>query len=227
MARRAKTARRTRTVTADFKGVDSSGGRVHIPEGDYLMRVDSADQEESREGNEMIHWIFEGLEGKSEKKKFHVYTSLLPEALWKLRGLLEALGVEVPDSELDIDLDEMIDLELICSVTDEEYENKISSKVTDWEAAEEEKPSKPARGRAKKEEEEEIDEKPARRKRARNGGGKAVKVSSDEVRAMDEDELADLIDKHSLGVDLAKERTPRKKIAAVIEALEAEDLLEE
>lgn len=266
MARRAKrTARRSRIVSVDFEGVDVSGGRFRIPEDDYLMKVAEASQEESREGNDMIKWVFEGLEGKAKGKKFFVYTSLLPEALWKLRGLLEALGQDVPDSAYDIDLDELIDLELVCSVTDEEYENKMSSKVTDWQPAEEaEEEEKPKRGRRAKDEEEEEEEekpvrrtrraakdeeeeeekparrgrraaaeeeeeeeKPARRKSANGKGRRVVKVSAEEVRGMDEDEMSELIEKHGLEVDLGEHRTPRKKIAAVVAALEEAELLDE
>ena len=53
------------------------------------------------------------------------------------------------------------------------------------------------------------------------------KVSADEVKEMDEKELADLIKKHKLSVDLKKITKASKRLAAVIDALESKDLLAE
>lgn len=53
------------------------------------------------------------------------------------------------------------------------------------------------------------------------------KVSSDEVNEMNEDDLEDLIEQHDLEVELDKHRTLKKKRAAVLDALEEADLLED
>jgi hypothetical protein len=49
-------------------------------------------------------------------------------------------------------------------------------------------------------------------------------LSEDEVREMDEKELASLVKKHSLKIDLAKYPKLGKKIAAVIDALEKPEM---
>jgi hypothetical protein len=235
-----KTARRAAkksTVEIDFTGVESGGGGFKIKEGPYLMAVEGVEDTESDAGNQMFKWTFVGKEGAARGKKFYQYTVYdPPDSLWKLRGLLEALGVEVPDGPMDLDLEEMVDLELIGIVSDEEYQNKVSSKMTDFEPVggeeEEEEDEKPKAKRGKngkpaeEEEEEEEDEKP--KKGAKKKKTKELEaVSAEEVKAMDEDELEELVGKYELDVDLTKLKTARRKATAVIAALEEKELLTE
>src|SRR5487761_2301121 len=110
MARAA--VKKGRVISVDMEGVSSEGGgSFHIPEGDYGMKVVEVTEETSKSGNEMLKWVFEGTEGKAKGKTFWLYTTLTPESLWKLKQTLEALGVEVPDSAMDLDLDELEGLE--------------------------------------------------------------------------------------------------------------------
>jgi Protein of unknown function (DUF669) len=209
----ARAARRKTTISVDFEGVDleGGGGSFHIPEGDYRMKVISAEKGTSKNDNEQIEWKFEGLEGKAKGKKFYFYTTLTPESLWKLGQTLEALGLQVPDSSMDIDLEELIDLECIGVVEDDEYQGKVKSKLQSVTAVEEEET--PARGK----------DKPGKGKPSK----KAQKIDESEVKAMAEDELAELIEKHELDVELRSHKTLRRKADAVIEALKENDLLEE
>jgi hypothetical protein len=230
MARASRTARRQRSkgVNIDFTGVESGGGGgFHIKEGSYLMKVSAVEDTESDKGNSMFKWTFEGVEKAAKGKKFYLYTVYdPPDSLWKLRSLLEALGQEVPDGPMDVDIDELVDLELIGHVEDEEYEGKTRSKMNDFssvdgdEAGEEEE----------EEEEKEEEEKPARGRAAKKAAAKKGKktletVSEDEVKAMDDDEMADLVERYDLDVDLKEHKTPRRKASAIVAALEEKDLL--
>lgn len=195
-----------RTIEVDFTDVSSSGGGgFHIPEGEYSMKVESVELGVSSNDNEQIEWQFKGTEGKAKGKIFYFYTPLLEQALWKLRQTLEGLGVEVPDSAMDIELDELVDLECTGIVEDDEYQGKTRSKLVGLVSQEEDA------GSGKK--------KP-------NGKGKIIKVSEDEVKDMSEDELESLVNKHELDVDLSDYKILRKKSAAVIAALEEANLLE-
>jgi hypothetical protein len=241
MARTARTARKkSKAVEIDFEGVDSGGGGFHIKEGSYLMKCTGCEDTESDAGNAMFKWEFTGQEKAAKGKKFYIYTVYdPPTSLWKLRSLLEALGQEVPDGPMEVDPDEMIDLELIGHVTDEEYDGKTNSKMTDFssvdgdEEEEEEEEEKPVRGRKKKpaakdeEDEEEEEEKPKRgaaKKKAR-GKKELEALSADEVKAFDEDEMAEVVEKYELEVDLDEHKTPRRKASAIIAALEEKELL--
>lgn len=234
MATRNRRKAKDRVVNIDFEGVEAGGGGFKIPEGDYRMKVKEVEDTESDAGNSMFKWTFEGIEGKSKGKLFYLYTVYdPPESLWKLRSLLEALGQEVPDGPLDLDLDEMVDLEIIGTVGDEEYKDKITSKLQDFspvdgEEEEEEEEEKPKRGKkrgAKEEPEEEEEEKPARGKKKKAGKKELEAKTADEVKAMDDDEMAELIEQYDLDVDLKEHKTPRRKASAIITALEEKELL--
>src|SRR5690606_38008828 len=105
--------------------------------------------------------------GRHEGKTVYDNCSLQPQALWRLRGVLEALGEEVPDSEMDIDLDDLAGKQMMGTIEHEEYRNKPKARLTDMWPVDEEKGEKeeeeedrPSRRRARDEEEDE--EKPSR-----------------------------------------------------------------
>jgi len=231
-----------RTVSLDFTDVEAGGGGFKIPEGSYRMKVKEVEDTESDAGNSMFKWTFEGLEKKAKGKKFYLYTVYdPPDSLWKLRSLLEALGQDVPDGPLDLDLDEMVDLEIIGEVGDEEYQNKITSKLQDFSSVDGadgddgdgDDDEKPARGKKKRGAKEEADEddddgKSARGKKKPAGKGKKLDaISAEEVKAMDDDEMAETVEKYDLDVELKDHKTPRRKASAIIAALEEKELLAE
>jgi hypothetical protein len=222
MARAAKSrAKKSNVISLDFEGVESGGGGFKIPEGEYLMKVIKVEDTESDAGNSMFKWTFEGQEKKAKGKKFYLYTVYdPPDSLWKLKSLLEALGTEVPDGALDLDLDEMVDLELIGQVGDEEYQGKTTSKLQDFS---------PVDGDGDGGEEEvDEDEKPAKgaKKVAKKGKTKELEaVSADEVKGMDDDDMQELVEKYELDVDLSEHKTPRRKASAIVAALEEKELL--
>lgn len=216
MARRATASKSATVRTVKTKGAErGGGGSTHIPEGDYAMKCVDAKWDESENGNEMIAWVFQGTEGKAKGKKFYFYTVNNENSMWKMIETLEALGIECPeDEDLEVDVKELIGLEGIAAVEDDEYEGKTRSKITRFVPSEGD------------DEEEEEEEKPAKAAKANGKAKKVVKTSADEVNEMDEDDLETLIGKHELEVDLSDHKILRKKRAAVIAALEENDLLE-
>jgi len=211
MARKPK---KGRTISVDFEGVDMSGGTgFHIPEGDYKMKVKSVEEAVSKNDNDQLKWVFTGLEGKAKNKDFYYYTPLTEESLWKLGLTLTALGQDVPDSAMDIDLDELEGLECTGNVIDDEYQGKTRSKLQSVDPLDDA-------------DDDAADTKSPAKKAAKNGKAAAkVKLEADEVKAMTEDELEELIEKHELEVDMSEHKTLRRKAAAVVAALEEGDLL--
>jgi hypothetical protein len=214
----ARKAKKSNVISLDFEGVESGGGGFKIPEGEYLMKVIKVEDTESDAGNSMFKWTFEGQEKKAKGKKFYLYTVYdPPDSLWKLKSLLEALGTDVPDGALDLDLDEMVDLELIGQVGDEEYQGKTTSKLQDFSPVDgeggDDGDDKPA------------DKKGAKKTVAKKGKKELEAKSADEVKAMDDDEMQELIDTYELDVDLSEHKTPRRKASAIVAALEEKDLL--
>lgn len=124
------------SITAEFGHKDakgSGGGGVRIPEGDYLAKIIKAEQKEAKTGSQMIVWTFKILEGKYKGKKIKDNSVLVPKALFRLRNLLEALGVKVPEKTVKINFAKYVGEEIGLTIVDgEEYKNKIRSEVGDF-----------------------------------------------------------------------------------------------
>src|SRR5690348_16214678 len=117
-------------VEVDFTGVESGGGRVHVPEGDYALKIAKTALKKGQDsGNPFIEITFEISKGDQSKKKLFDNFSLTKQSLWKLRGLLEACGKQVPQKAVKLDLHKMISWECAGAAADEEYEGKKKSSL--------------------------------------------------------------------------------------------------
>lgn len=174
-----------RLVTIDFEGVESGGGKIHVPEGDYKFEVTKISTKKGSESGKPV--LFFNLKLNSGPKNGNGKTlrhscSLQKQALWNLRNLLEACGKEVPSKAVKIDLDKLIGLEGAVSIVDGEYEGKTTSEVATFyplsdfgntgddieeESEEEEETPKKKKSKPAEEEEEteEEEEKPRKKKK--------------------------------------------------------------
>lgn len=276
-------------VVVNFKGVES---RRTPPEGDYKCRVLEATSGVSSNKNDQIEVVAEIASGEYKGQKLYLNFALVEQALWKLHAFLTALGMDVPEDELEIDLSELVDEEFMGVVTHETYNGKKRAKLTDFDSLEnykgdddedeeeddedekpkkgkksapakkskskkskkddddedededdededeDEKPSKKSKSKSSKksksddddedEDDEDEDEKPAKKgKKASSKKSKKKTYDRDDVEDMDEDELEELIEESGIDVDLDDYKKLPKKIAAVIEALEEADLLDD
>lgn len=219
---RSSSRKKSNSISIDLSKVE---GRVNFTEGDHLLEVVEVTQEEGQKAP-YLSWQFRAVEGESEGAVVYNNTSLSEQSLWNLRTCLEALGVEIPDDEFDLDFDELVGLTMMGSIELETYEGKKRPRLTDFWAAEEaveEKPAKKARGAKAKAEEDEPEEKPKRGAKAK---AKAEpEITEEDVNDMSEDELGDVIEEHKLDVDLDDFKTLRKQRAAVIDALQEAGVL--
>lgn len=120
-------------IKIDFsKEEEGGGGRVRLPEGDYRVKITGVKPETSQAGNPMLVWTLQITEGKYKGKKLTDRTALTPKALWRVRALLEALGISPPKKLVSLDPAKLIGKELGVTLTDDEYEGKINSKVSDF-----------------------------------------------------------------------------------------------
>lgn len=277
-------------VNVNFKGVES---RRTPPEGDYKCRVLEAAAGTSGAGNEQIEFIAEIASGEYKGQKLYLYCPLQENSLWKLHAFLTALGVDVPEDDMDIDLSELVDEEFMGVITHETYNGRKRAKLTDFDSIdnydgddsdddededdkksskkskakkgkskpaddeddddddEDEAPKKGKKSKSKKsdDEDEDDDEDEAPKKKGRGkksksddddededdepkskkgkGKKKPKKYDRDDIEDMDEDELQEVIDESGIDVDLDDIKKLSKKVAAVIEALDDEDLLDE
>lgn len=194
MARR--TQSKKRIVSVDFTDVET---RVVVPAGEYPIEVTEVVQKTSESsGNDYLNWVMEVTEGKFKGKKLYYITSLVPEALWNLRGLLEALGIEVPSSPMDLDLDDLAGRTGIAVVEEETYKGKPQSRVVDIYTEGEE---------------------------GARGDSDSESYTEEQIDAMDDDEVKELAEQHD--IDLSKAKTASKRKVALIEGLTEAGLIQE
>lgn len=153
-------------VTVDFSGVESGGGRA-VDDGEYLAEVTSVSEEESSEGNPYLGWKWKIIEaGDAKGATIYDNTSLQPQALWRLKGLLEVLGFDIPDSAMTIDLKGLVGKKAKLEITNEEYRGKQKPRVTAFNGASEAAASKaksklkPGEGDEPDDEDEDEDDSP-------------------------------------------------------------------
>lgn len=126
----------------DLKNLPEGGGsKFRVPEGDYLFKVKSVSLGTSQAGKKMFTWEFVGVEGKVKGKVLKEYTSLAPNALWKLRDVIEAITGRIPGAadvkKLLQYCKKLVGKEVGITLEDDEFTNdkgktSISSKASDF-----------------------------------------------------------------------------------------------
>lgn len=118
------------SVNLDLSGVEV--GRKAIPEGTYAVVVNKAELTKSREGNNMIKLEFEVTEGPHKGAKLFENCSLQPQALFKLKGVMLALGMDIPNGSFDLDTNDLVGLNCEVEVGHETYEGKKRARILEY-----------------------------------------------------------------------------------------------
>lgn len=136
MARRGGTSGSSRSsskdIEVDFKGVET-GGRT--PEdGPYCLEVTEVEQDKGADSGEpYLKWEFQVVDDPKFKgcKVWH-NTSLQPQALFNLKSVLVALGVEVPEGKLKLKLEEYVGMRCGAELVAETYKGKKKAKPVEF-----------------------------------------------------------------------------------------------
>lgn len=171
------------SVTVNMEGVES-GGRT-IDDGWAHGRIKEAELTESKQGNEMFNLKWEAQRGKVKATVFD-HIVLTANALWKLRNLLEACGVDVPEGDMKLSEEDLVDLECEIEITNEEYEGKERPRVTAYKAAESE--SEEDDDEEEDDEEEDEEEEDEDEEEDEEEEEQPKKKATSKRRAKDEDE---------------------------------------
>lgn len=123
-------------IKLNFEGVET--GYKAVPEGVYEVRVKEIETGTSQAGAPKLDFKFEIISGKNKGSILFYTCSLQPQALFKLKVVLEALGFEIPEGNFNLDVDELIDLECSVEVAHETYEGKKRAKIVEFIGSEDE-----------------------------------------------------------------------------------------
>lgn len=174
----------SRKMKLDFTGVESY---ERAAEGRHVVKIATADLKQSQGGNDMIVVAFEVTKGDSKGARVYENYPLVETALWKLKGMLQAIGMKA-DGKVQLDLDKLVGKVCEIEVKHEEYDGKIRARVDSVyklraassdddeieeenededdgfdEDEEDEEEEKPVKKSSKKEEPKKADKKPAKK----------------------------------------------------------------
>lgn len=198
MATKSRKGRSSSSVNVDLSGVEAS--RKAIPEGTYEVVVNEANQKSSRDGNPMISFEFEVTEGAHKGAKLYENCSLQPQALFKLKSVLLALGMDIPNKAFDLNLRDLIGLTCEVEVGHEVYEGKKRARILQYNDPEESQ-------------EEDSDD-----------GEESVE---DKLSELDFDELKDLAKDLDISPsDIKKAKKSKALIDLIMDSSDEDDILE-
>lgn len=156
MATKSRKGRSSSSVNVDLSEVEVS--RKAIPEGTYEVVVNEAKTANSREGNPMIAFEFEVAEGAHKGAKLYENCSLQPQALFKLKSVLLALGMDIPNKAFDLNLRDLVGLTCEVEVGHEVYEGKKRARILQYNDPEEVQDEDSDEEEGKKSVEDRLDE---------------------------------------------------------------------
>lgn len=139
-------------IKVDFTGVTADGGGKLIDEGPQLFELVGVEEKEGSEsGKDYLEFKLQASEGDADGTVVYDNMSLQPQALWKLRGFMEAAGIPTEDGPMQLDIEgDFIGVMVMGDVIHEEYKNKPKNRIQGYSPAEEPEPATPAAGSKKK-----------------------------------------------------------------------------
>lgn len=148
---RTKRRRTSMIKMPDFSGITAI---VTPPEGFWDLEVESVVEEEKPAGP-ALKWQFKIISpGKYNNQMIApLYTSFSPGALFKLKAILQALGIEIPDEgEFDLDANDLVGGQLTAKIGHRDYGGRSIAEPQEFfplgeggEAAEEDDDEAPAK----------------------------------------------------------------------------------
>lgn len=179
-----------RKTKVDFSGVES----YNIPgEGKKHVRIMKVEEATSQGGNDVLKFTFEVVKGEDKGCRIIESFSLAENALWKLKSLLQALGMKC-DKKVTLDLDKLEGKELVIEVKHEEYNGTTRAKSNAFfkvgaDSDEDEEDDDDEEEDEDDEEDEEEEEKPKKSsKKSKKDDKKSSKKSKKSEPEEDEDE---------------------------------------
>ena len=114
---------------------DVESGFTVYPEGPMLVEIqdNSRVAKSKTSGEPKIIWISKIMDGEFEGKFFSWDTSLQEQALWNLKGMLEA--IDISWDEDGFDLEDCIYQQLVIDVVAEEYAGNLRNYVRGYHKA--------------------------------------------------------------------------------------------
>ena len=210
----------------DLTGVETF---QRAPEGEHTAKIVSAEAKASQSGNDMIVVCFEVTKGEGKGSRVYENYPLVDTALWKLKSLLQALGMKA-DGKVQIDLDKLVGKVVTIVVKHEEYEGKLRARLdevkkfsvasSDDDEDEDDEDIEEDDDLEEEDEEEEEEEKPKKKAPAKKPAKKPVKKQPEPEEDEDDDDDWDDDDEEE---EEKPAKKPAKKATSNKKASEPDD----
>lgn len=115
---------RNTMLNLDFSSVPS---REPLEEGVYRLQISAAEEKTSSTGNPMLTLTYDVLEVEGGRKLWDNYV-LIDKALWKLKELFDALGIDTSEI-VEMDVTELIGMEVTAKVVQETYNGDVVNRI--------------------------------------------------------------------------------------------------
>jgi hypothetical protein len=101
-----------------------------IPDGEYLAKVISVEQQTSQAGNPMLVFDFTLVEGDYAGRQFRTYVALTQAAMFKVEEMVNALGIKGnPGSDVTISVADVINTLAVLHIEKQEYNGETRSQI--------------------------------------------------------------------------------------------------
>lgn len=180
-------------------------------EGIHTAKIVEVQENTTQAGDDMLTMAFEVIRGDSKDARVYDNFVLTDKALWKLKQLLQALGVKC-DGKIVLDLDRLVGKVCDITVYHEEYNGKLKARIDEYtaikrESSDDEDDYDDDEDDEAEAEDNEPEEKPAPKKApAKKAAAKGKKKPEPEPEADDDDDWDD-------DEDEEPEEKPKKKAA--------------
>ena len=180
----------------DFSGVESF---TRCSEGQHTAKIVEVQENTTQGGDDMLTMVFEVIRGDSKGAKVFDSFVLTDKALWKLKQLLQVLGVKC-DGKIALDLDKLVGKICDIAVYHEEYNGKLKARIDEYIALKRSDDTDDEDD--DDDEDEEPEEKPAKKSAPKKKAPAKKKPEPEDDDDWDDDD------------DEAEEEKPKKKAPA-------------
>ena len=111
---------------------DVESGFEIYPDGTYSVEIQPSSKIKKSDAGAYILWIAKILDGEFVDKMISWNTSLLPQALWNLKAMLEAIEVEWDEDGFE--MEDAFDHKLIVTNEIRQYDGKDRNNIVEYHA---------------------------------------------------------------------------------------------
>jgi len=97
----------------DFSGVNTF---ELLPQGEYTCYAFDVDLRQTRNGDDMYVLILKVAEGEHKGRQLFYNLPVMKQTMWKIKETLETFGLEIPESVVEVDFDEILGKKCIAVV---------------------------------------------------------------------------------------------------------------